>query len=60
VAAGAALWTLALVVLAVVDLAGGSIPGWWLWMCGFGTALGLLGIRVVRRRAARPGTSPRS
>ncbi|MCW2623018.1 MAG: hypothetical protein JWL64_2620 [Frankiales bacterium] len=53
VAAATALWVIALIVLVTIDLTGGSIPGWWLWMCGFGTALGLLGIRILRRRSAR-------
>jgi hypothetical protein len=53
VGAGTAAWVVALVVLVVVDLSGGSVPGWWLWMCGVGIALGLLGVRIQLRRSAR-------
>jgi hypothetical protein len=53
VAAGTALWAVALVVLAVLDLTGAaSVHRWWLEMCGCGVALGLAGIRYIRRRRA--------
>ena len=50
VLAGTLLWALALVVLAVADLAGARVPGWWLQMCVAGIALGLTGLRVLARR----------
>jgi peptidoglycan/LPS O-acetylase OafA/YrhL len=50
---GLALWAVALVVLVALDLSGTSIPGWWHVMCVAGTALGVLGVRVISRRAAR-------
>jgi len=52
VAGGTALWLLALVVLAVADLAGAGVHGWWMAMCGCGVALGLLGLRFLARRNA--------
>lgn len=50
VAAGTALWLLALVVLLVADLAGTDVHGWWYAMCLCGTALGVCGLRFVARR----------
>ena len=50
VLAGTLLWAVALVVLAVADLAGARVPGWWLQMCVAGIALGLAGLRVLARR----------
>lgn len=51
VAAGTALWAVALVVLVVLDLAGATeVHRWWLAMCCCGVALGLAGIRYIRRR----------
>jgi hypothetical protein len=56
VAGGTALWALALVVVAVLRLAGQDVHGWWIVMCAAGTALGLLGVRTcARRRRARAG-----
>ncbi len=53
VAAGTALWGVALLVLTVLRLADvGDVQGWWLVMCGCGIALGLVGVRYVRRRQA--------
>ena len=53
VAAGTALWALALVVLAVLRLRGDEdVQAWWLAMCGCGIALGLIGVRHCRRRQA--------
>ena len=53
VAAGTALWALALVVLMVLRLTGADgVQGWWMWMCGGGIALGLIGMRHCRRRQA--------
>ena len=52
VAGGTALWLVALVVLAVADLLGADVHGWWMAMCGCGIALGLLGLRFVARRKA--------
>jgi hypothetical protein len=53
IGAGVLLWAVALVVLVVLDAAGTSVPGWWLWMCGTGVVLGLLGVRIQLRRAVR-------
>jgi hypothetical protein len=50
VAAGAALWAVALVVLGVSRLAGADVRGWWLGMCAYGAGLGLLGVRYCQRR----------
>jgi hypothetical protein len=58
VGAGVLLWAVAFAVLGVADLAGASVPGWWLWMCGVGVALGLVGVRIVRRRATRGVNRP--
>lgn len=52
VAAGAALWAVALVVLLVLKSLGTDIHDWWLVMCGYGALLGLLGVRFCRRRRA--------
>ena len=53
VAVGTGLWVVALGVLLVADLAGARVPGWQPLMCVAGTVLGLVGLRVTRRRAAR-------
>lgn len=53
IAVGLAGWAVALVVLVVLDLTGTSVPGWWHAMCVAGTALGVLGVRVVTQRQAR-------
>ncbi len=46
-------WAIALVVLAVLRLAGvGAVQGWWLLMCIAGIALGLFGVRYCQRRRA--------
>lgn len=50
VAAGTGLWALALVVLAVLRLAGVDVRDWWLVMCGAGALLGLVGVRYCARR----------
>jgi len=48
---GTALWAAALVVLVVLRLADlGQVRDWWLGMCAYGIALGLFGVRHVRRR----------
>ena len=52
VAAGAALWALALVVLAVAEVAGAAVHTWWLVMCGCGVLLGLVGVWYCQRRGA--------
>lgn len=53
VVAGTALWTVALVVLVVLFVAGlADVRGWWLGMCGYGIALGLVGTWYCRRREA--------
>jgi hypothetical protein len=53
VAVGAAAWAVALVVLAVLRLAGvEGVRGWWLVMCAYGAGLGALGARYCRRRQA--------
>jgi hypothetical protein len=43
-------WTVALAVLVLLHLTGSDVPGWWLGMCGYGIALGLIGIRYCQRR----------
>lgn len=50
VAAGTAVWVLALVVLGVARLTGAGVQGWWLAMCGCGAVLGLTGVRYCGRR----------
>ena len=45
-------WAVALVVLVVLRLAGTEVQDWWLAMCGYGIALGLVGVRYCRRRHA--------
>lgn len=50
ITAGTGAWLLALVVLAVLKLAGTDVRTWWLVMCAEGAALGLVGIRYCRRR----------
>jgi len=53
VAAGTAVWAVALVVLVVMRAAGvGDVQTWWIGMCGYGVALGLFGVRYCRRRRA--------
>lgn len=44
------LWALALVVLLVLKAAGTGVHDWWLVMCAEGAALGLIGVRLCRRR----------
>lgn len=56
ITAGTAVWALALVVLLVLKAFDVAIHTWWIEMCVAGFLLGLLGIRVCRRRKARlPG-----
>lgn len=56
VAIGAALWLIALVVLAAARLLGAGVHTWWLVMCLCGTVLGLVGVRYCQvRRAAITG-----
>lgn len=43
-------WAVALLVLLVLRLLGTDVHDWWLAMCGYGIALGLLGVRYCRRR----------
>lgn len=43
-------WVLALLVLAVLRLVGVEVQDWWFAMCGYGTALGLFGIRYCKHR----------
>lgn len=53
VAAGTAAWALALVVLLVLRAADVTrVETWWLVMGGWGTALGLVGVRYCARRHA--------
>lgn len=53
---GTTAWLLGLVVLLVLRVAGvGQVRSWWIVMCLCGAALGLLGLRWVRRRAAAGG-----
>lgn len=53
VATGTLLWLVGLLVLGLRDLTGFDVPGWQLWMCLAGAVLGLLGLRVMRRRRLR-------
>ena len=58
VAAGTAVWAIALVVLLVLRLAGTDVRTWWIQMCAAGALLGLVGVRYcVRRRNALAGRS---
>ncbi|MCA1712006.1 MAG: DUF2530 domain-containing protein [Actinobacteria bacterium] len=50
VAGGTGLWGIGLLVLAVAKLAGAGVHGWWIGMCAYGFALGLLGVRYCQRR----------
>jgi hypothetical protein len=50
VAAGTALWALALVVLLALKAAGTDVHGWWLVMAAEGALLGLVGVRYCQRR----------
>jgi predicted lysophospholipase L1 biosynthesis ABC-type transport system permease subunit len=53
VALGAAAWAVALVVLLVLRLTDSTrVEGWWLAMCGYGLALGVVGTWHCRRRQA--------
>lgn len=53
VALGTAAWFAALVVLALVRLAGNDgVRSWWIVMCSYGFVLGLLGVRYCQRRRA--------
>ena len=46
-----AAWGLALVVLAVLRATDATrVETWWMVMCGYGLALGLVGVRHCRRR----------
>ncbi len=50
---GTVAWAVALLVLLVllvVDVT--EVRGWWLGMCGYGIALGLVGTRTCQRRQA--------
>lgn len=60
-------WVIGLVVLVVLRVADQTeVQDWWLVMCGYGIALGLLGTQYIRRRKAAiardasQGLSPRS
>ena len=55
VAAGTALWLVALVVLALAALVGADVHLWWLVMCLVGAVLGVVGLRVLalRKRSRR-------
>lgn len=51
VAAGTALWTLALVVcLLIRDRLADDGRSWWIGACAWGVGLGLVGLRHSRRR----------
>ncbi len=50
---GTVLWGVALLVLLVLQIADVTeVRGWWLGMCGYGIALGLVGVWSCRRRQA--------
>ncbi|MDR3201878.1 MAG: DUF2530 domain-containing protein [Bifidobacteriaceae bacterium] len=48
-AVGTAAWLVALVVLAAVGAVSGADVREWLWICGTGLGLGLIGIGYARR-----------
>ena len=51
IAIGTAAWAVGLLVLLGMRLTGtGEVRDWWLGMCAYGVALGLVGVRVTRRR----------
>ncbi len=53
VAVGTAGWALALVVLLALRATDATrVETWWLVMCGWGVALGVVGVRYCRRRHA--------
>jgi hypothetical protein len=62
VAVGTALWAVALVLTLVLhDRLTDDGRGDWVWIAAAGVFLGLVGLRHVRRRAARlrsPGVRP--
>ena len=46
-------WVLVLLVLVVLRVADQTeVRNWWLGMCGYGIALGLVGLQYIRRRKA--------
>ncbi len=50
---GTVLWVVALVVLlGLLFTDAADVRGWWLGMCGYGIALGLVGTWYCRRREA--------
>ena len=59
VAVGTGLWVVALVALlplySTLDDQGRS---WWLWTCGAGIGLGLIGLEYCRRRRRRVAGQP--
>ncbi len=59
VAVGACLWLVALVALLPFH---SSLQeqgrGWWLWTCGAGFGLGLIGLEYCRRRRDRLAAQP--
>ena len=53
VAVGAGAWAVALVVLLVLRATDATrVETWWLVMCGWGVALGVLGVAYCRKRHA--------
>lgn len=50
VAAGTALWLVALVVLLVAAAVGADVHGWWIALCACGVLLGVTGLRAIARR----------
>lgn len=52
VAVGAGAWAVGFLVLVVLRLTDAArVEGWWLVMCLYGVALGLVGVVYCRRRA---------
>ena len=48
---GTVLWVVALVVLVALSVTDQvDVRAWWLGMCGYGIALGLVGLYYCRRR----------
>ncbi len=55
VLAGTVAWAVALAVLVVLRLLDAvEVRDWWLGMCAYGIGLGLVGVRITRRRRGDP------
>jgi hypothetical protein len=52
VAVGTLAWAVGLVVLLALAAVDVDVQGWWIAMCAYGVALGLVGVRYCQRRHA--------